>query len=365
MSNPFLKNKNLVVPTVLWVLFLVVFLIAFQTGPSKYYSILRTLIQWDGQHYLSIARDGYEKFPCGFNPSYICGNVGWFPFYPMLGRLVALTGLDHRITMLAVSWLALWMALILLYRLVARKYGNRAALAGLVSLLLFPGAFYLLTAFPYAVFLLLSVWAIYLLDTGRYAWLALPCALLAITYPSGAVVGLPITWVIVTRWRTLTTANKLHLWGALLAIGLALLLYSLYYWWQFDDFFLYLHSKSYYGHRLTFPLWMMAHALANLPAQSPVFVALVFAITATALFWTRRIPGAWQVFMFGLLLFTPTFGTTLCYYRHVVVAWPLFMMVGVAAESRYRRFLLPLYALTSVYLTWQVYLPLYKAGRLM
>ncbi|MEA3297076.1 MAG: hypothetical protein U9R56_04360 [candidate division Zixibacteria bacterium] len=346
---------------------MIVFLVVFQTGNPKYYSLLRTLTQWDGQHYLSIARDGYEKLPCGWNPSYICGNVGWFPFYPILGKITALTGLDHRFAMIGVTWLSLWAALLLMFRLISRRWGETSATIALVSLLLFPTSFYFLTVFPYAVFLLIALWAFYLLETEKYSLLALPCALLAVTYPSGAVIGLPVGWVLIRNWKKLSAKNRLALLMSMFAIGLALFLYCVYYWWRFGDFFLYLHfqSQSYYAHQAAIPLLTIVRTLRDFPVDNPVSLILMFVTIATILFYTRRIPVSWQIFMFGILLFTPTLGTTDCYYRHVIVAWPLFAMIGLAFRHRWRRYVLILYAIASVILTWQVFLPAYKAGRLM
>jgi len=124
MNHPFLKSKSLWLPTLLCLAFILLYLLLFNVGEAKFYSLFGMLIQWDGQHYLSIARDGYEIFPCPWNPGYICGNIGWFPFYPLVGRLVeqlvGFFGIDIRVTMIAISWLSLWLALLVMYRLVFR-----------------------------------------------------------------------------------------------------------------------------------------------------------------------------------------------------------------------------------------------------
>ena len=362
-----LKSKSFLLPTLLWLLFLLSFLILMQTSHTKFDSLLRTLIQWDGRHYLSIARDGYEVYPCGWDPTYICGNAGWFPMYPLTASLLSRVGLEHRYALLAVSWLSLWLALLVLYRLVERRFGDRVALVSLICLLLFPGSFYYLTAFPYALYLLLAVMALYLLDTGQYRWLALPCAVLAVTYPSGVVVAMPVLWVLLTRFRQLSRADKISLAAAPIAMGLALLTYCLYYYWRFDNFFLYftIQSQSYYAHEPTFPLWTIARSLIDLPWNSPVALILLLVVATAGLFYTKKLPGPWQVYMFSLLLFTPTAGTTDCYYRHIVVAFPLFVMVALTDTGSRRKWLLPVYVVVCLVLIFSVYLPAYKAGVLM
>ncbi len=69
--------------------------------------------------------------------------------------------------------------------------------------------------------------------------------------------------------------------------------------------------------------------------------------------------------MSGLLLFTTSAGTTNCYYRHIVVVFPLFAMVALAVSGRRRKWLLPLYLIICLVLIFLVYLPAYKAGTLM
>lgn len=115
MNLSILKSKSFQLPTLLFVAFVLTFLTLLQTGPTKYDSLLRTLIQWDGRLYLSIARDGYELFPCGDDPSHLCGNVGWFPMYPLVAGLLARFGLEYRHALLAVTWLSLWLALLTLF----------------------------------------------------------------------------------------------------------------------------------------------------------------------------------------------------------------------------------------------------------
>jgi len=371
MSYSYFKSKRFLLPTLLWLAFVLFYLVLFEVGESKYYSLTRTLIQWDGQHYLSIARDGYEKFPCPWDRNYICGNVGWFPFYPLVGRLVgqfvALIGVDIRVAMIATSWLAFWLALLVMYRLIENRFGHKVALFSLLALLVFPSSFYFLTGFPYSVYLLLAVLVFYLLEKERYGTIALFSGMLAVTYPSGVVIGLPILYTLISKWKELDGKKKLLLVAALFTIALALFLYCCYYWWKFDDFFLYQRhqSQSFYSHEVSIPLVPITKSLIHWSTDDPVFIMLSFTLIVVVLFYSRKIPITWQMFMFGILLFTPTFGTTWCYYRHIVVAFPLSVMIGASVNSRRRKYLMIPYALISAALMWKFFLAYYKAGMLM
>ncbi|MBU8932974.1 MAG: hypothetical protein KOO62_03095 [candidate division Zixibacteria bacterium] len=381
-----MKSKTFLIPTLCWVLFVVAVVIGLGADEGKHNSLARTLIQWDGQHYFSIAHNGYEVFPCPENPSYICGNAGWFPLYPlaaaMAGKLLVPLGLEMRWVMIITSLICFWLALLVLYRLVKMKYGQRVALWSILSLLLFPTSFYYATAFPYSLYLLLVTVVFSLLEEKRYLLVAIPAGLLAITYPSGIIIALPLGRMMLREWfdnrhfpaessdRLVSQGKWTARWPALgvatITVGLALVAYFLYNWWQFDNFWLYFdfQAKPYYSHEPIFPLVSVVQSLIDLPLNNPVFIMLVFVIATTTVFYRRIIPVSWQLYMFGVLLFTPAAGTTDCYYRHIIVVFPLFVMIALAIETR-RKWLLPLYGVTGLSLTWFVFLKAYKLGELM
>ena len=306
--------------------------------------------------------------------------------YPLVaaiaGTLLVPLGLEMRWVMIVTSLICFWLALLVLYRLVLMKYGQRVALLSILSLILFPTSFYYATAFPYSLYLLLVAIVFLLLEEKRYLLAAVPAGLLAITYPSGVIIALPLFRMMLREWfdgRRLPTESRNILtsqvrwtsrWPALgvatTAVGLALVTYCIYYWWQFDNFWLYFdfQAKPYYSHEPAFPLIAIARSLFNLPAGNPVFVMLLFVIATTTVFYRRIIPISWQLYMFGVLLFTPAAGTTVCYYRHIIIVFPLFVMIALTIETR-RKWLLPLYAVTSLSFAWFVFIKAYKLGLLM
>jgi len=368
MIISYLKSKSFWIPTALFVIFLSSFIVVMQTGQVKYYDLSRTLSQWDGQHYLSIARDGYRKFPCAYNASYICGNIGWFPFYPLVGWLLSLGGLFNvDWVLLIISWLSCWLALLLLCSIVEKKHGLTAAGYTAAAMLLYPASFYFLTSFPYSLYLLMAVILFFLLDRHRYALLWPLTLALSVTYPSGLVAALPVAYTLVSRWKSESIRDKVWLSLGTVAPAVGLILYGMYYKLKFGDFFLYQHfqAQGYYAHEISFPFSVIYDTFKFQNFNSPIFLILLFLVITLVLFYTRKVSVRWQLFMFAVLLFTPTFGTTDCYYRHVVVAFPLFMMVGYSANSFWRRLLFPAYILGSLVLMWKIFVPMFKLGGLM
>ncbi|UCE23423.1 MAG: hypothetical protein JSU74_08950 [Candidatus Zixiibacteriota bacterium] len=353
--------------SVLFVAYLVIVLVALQTGERRYHSLGRELVQWDGQLYLSIARDGYESFPPTTTQPYITGNVGWFPFYPLLGRALSYTGLTTPWSLIVLSWICLWLALIVIYSLVESKFGERTAIFTVLAAFLYPTSFYFVAAFPYSLYLLLAVVTFYLLHRQKYALLWLPTAGLAVTYPSGMVIALPIAYHLIRHWKALRRSQRVWLAVAILAIGVAILAYFFHYYVKFGDFFLYFHYQSQYlhGHSLTFPLVTLYKFMTELSFTHLEFLIVALTLGFAVLTYTRKMDGEWQVYLLAVLLFTPTFGTIQCYYRHVLVAFPLFVMLGMAAGSPRRKYLFGGYVVASALLAWFVFVPAFKKAVLM
>ena len=362
-----MRRRRIWLSSVLVFAYLVIVLVALQTGDRRYRSLGRELSQWDGQLYLSIARDGYERFPPTADRPYISGNIGWFPFYPLMGRALSHLGLTTHWSLIVLSWICFWLALMVIYSLVETKFGERTAILTVLATFLYPTSFYFATAFPYSLYLFLAVVTFYLLHRQKYALLWLPTAGLAVTYPSGIVIALPIAYHLVRRWKALGWSQRVWLAVAILAIGVAILAYFLHYYFKFGDFFLYFHYQSQYlhGHSLTFPLITLYKFMTELSFTHLEFIIVALTLGFAAVAYTRRIEGEWQVYLLAVLLFTPTFGTIQCYYRHVIVAFPMFVMLGMAAGSPRRKYLFGGYAVASALLAWFVFVPAFKKGILM
>ena len=367
MKYSYLKSKSFYIPSLLFLIFAIIYMFILQSGEHKYYSTQRMLTQWDGQHYLSIARDGYEKYPCQYSSENICGNIGWFPFYPLVGSLLSFLPISINLIMIGLSWLSFWLALLLIYRFVLKLYSENIALWTIIAMLIFPSSFYFLTVFPYAIYLLLTMLIFTFLFDRKYLFL-IPCtAMLAVTYPSGIVIFLPLVYTLWKERNSATLKEKIQLSTSIITIGLGLVSYCTYNYIVFGDFFLYntFQAQSYYAHQATFPLYTIYETLTSLPITHTISLTLIFIIALVILFYQKSIDIRLQIFMFGILLFTPSAGTTDCYYRHIIVAFPLFLMIGKAIESEKRKYLLPLYCIVSILLIFFLYLPLYKSGNLM
>lgn len=151
-------RRRLLPPFVAWLLAnLVTWNVAKQSavgeGPIAYWSTGGRQ-RWDSQHYLSIAKSGYEMFWCRERyadfPDVMCGNVAWFPGYPMSVRAVSATGLSYETAAVVVAELSLFGMFAVLWWLLGSRLTWATGLTLAIGAV-FPGGIYFHATFPIAL----------------------------------------------------------------------------------------------------------------------------------------------------------------------------------------------------------------------
>jgi hypothetical protein len=137
--------------------------------------------RWDSVWYLDIATHGYGGSRSAF-----------FPLYPLLAAVAGAPVGSALVGGLVVSLAALLAALYVLHRLVSLDLGERAAAPALWAVALFPTSFVLSAVYPEALFLALSVGAIYAARRGRWASAGALGALAAATRSAGVLLLVPL-----------------------------------------------------------------------------------------------------------------------------------------------------------------------------
>ncbi len=115
-------------------------------------------IRWDSVHYQDIARRGYlfhnEQWP----------NIAFFPLYPLLVKALSfITNVNSEVSAIAVSQLAMLMALLFLYDLISSDISHTIARRSIILLLTFPTSFFFMAGYSESlalVFAVLVLWAI-------------------------------------------------------------------------------------------------------------------------------------------------------------------------------------------------------------
>jgi hypothetical protein len=151
--------------------------------------------RWDSEHYLSISRSGYEMFRCWDRPGYkdagfrdvVCGNVAWYPGYPVAVRAVAATGLSYDVAAVVVSETALLGMFAVLWWLLGGRLTWATGLTLAIGAV-FPGGIYFHAVFPIALGTLALLVAIAGIRRGSWILAAAGGLVAAACHPVGGVV---------------------------------------------------------------------------------------------------------------------------------------------------------------------------------
>ncbi len=311
-------------------------------------------LRGDTLWYIWYARDGL--LPAD-DPRY----RAFWPLYPWLMRTVApLLGHNYLLAGLAISNVALIVALVLLYRLGEMECGAEAAGRAVWYMLLFPSAVFLFAAYSESLFLLVSLAAFLAARRGRWGWAGVWAGTAAVLRIPGAFLGPALGYEYLRQrmsaqgWGACRSGRwwgqmVLHAWPFLvMAVGIAFVpVYTM----------LFLHGDSLMtvfrfhmgtavgGGRTVFPWQSLIEAARDL-LSGEFFVIQPFDLAATVLFLGltgavfARLPAAYGVYMaITLLSLTsrsipqhPLLGGA----RYVLTLFPAFWFLGLAGRKPWK-----------------------------
>jgi hypothetical protein len=366
------KMKNYAIPSALFLCFAGVYMAISVVHHNDY------LFQpvWDVKHYLDISEIGYQVYPCTpgveFPAGDICGNPGWYPMWPLVVRAFRpLAGGSSKVAFIGLTFLFGLLGFVLMYRFVEKHYDRRASFINLLAIALGPASFYLLTGFPYALFMFLFASFMLLLYSAsskkREIVLFLTALAISLTYPTGILVAVtPLIYHLFggNYLRPFLKPIKywLRLFATLLPFILGPLLLWTYFYFKFDNFFLQLDFQAKYGRALTFPLYVMYKSLTLYPLLSPenatiLWYGLIFLIFIP--FGLKK-----ELWILGLvmLLFSLSTGTTMSIYRHYLIIFPAYMIIATSTRPLWLKLI---YIAGGFVLSLAVLFPRFMAYRLI
>lgn len=152
--------------------------------------------RYDSGWYYSIAHDGYRYLPGERN------NLAFFPVYPLLmragGRLLGGEQPHFYQAGIAISWLAFFGAMVMLYRLARLDVDEDSAHRAVLYAAVFPFALFYGRVYTESLFLLLTLIAFHSFRTGRWTVGAVTGALAVATRPNGILIAPAVAWI---AWR--------------------------------------------------------------------------------------------------------------------------------------------------------------------
>jgi hypothetical protein len=290
---------------------------------------------WDGEHYVALAAGGYLQPPDNVSPAF-------FPLYPLLIRTSAglfggpISPPALSVWGVLVSLLVLPFALYFVYKIAESGWGERAAQAAVLTLALFPTSFFFNAAYTESLFLALSAGSLWALRVRRDLFLAcLLAGLATATRNVGVFLLVPLAY----EW--LRNASEYRWRVAYLALAPSgLFAYAAYLWWRFGDPFLFYTEQSRWGREATGPLDSLLSALSRGgESLGRLFSPRLWADPSLLLVAGLRVlPPDLSAYAFLLILPPTLFGTPqgplMGLPRYVLVAFPLFVVLGVLLEER-------------------------------
>jgi len=281
--------------------------------------------RWDAVHYLDIATNGYHGT-----------DMAFFPLLPLLiaflGRFVG----NHLIAGLVISNVALFFALLFLYKLVEHEFDRTVARRAIFYISIFPTAVFFSAVYTESLFLMLTVASFYYMRERRW-WLAGAIGLLAsLTRIEGILLVVPfaIEWWSAYRENLAAGARNLV---PIVLIPLGLLTFMGYLWVLNGDPLYFTHVQAHWNRQLAAPWTSIGNSIHKvLTAPGPqtvaqqilelVFTALMIGVLAAG--W-RKLKASYIAYM-GLSILMPLCTSSLMSMpRFALVLFPMFAILAL------------------------------------
>ncbi len=258
-----------------------------------YPSSLLPLANFDGAHYLLIAKSGYGQFQQAF-----------FPLYPLLINVLSNIFSSLLTTGLLISWATLFLGLIFFKKLSTLVLDQKKSPWAILFLFSFPSAFFYLTVYPESLFLFLSSACLYFIVKKNYRAAAIFAILSSLTKIQGVFLIIPFIFSIIDLskfqlekiLKQIRTDYKNFIFALSPILGLAA--YSIYLQIEYGDPFYYYHSQEAFGAART------SQGIILLPQVIFRYLKILTTSNVNFQYWIALLEFCVFIFVFSVLLFS-------------------------------------------------------------
>jgi len=314
----------------------------FAPGPSglpnsEHGPLLSVLNSWDGTWYRIIAAVGYLSHWLLWKDD-VPLALAFFPFYPVLIRLVAFVIPEYWIATVVVSNLCFLVSAVLFDALIKLDYPDpRIGRRAITFLMFTPMSFFFSMAYSESTFLMLSLAAF--LAARKEQWLiaSLFGMCLSATRPHGFLIALPLFAEYLHQWRRSEPTLRALFRPPLFLLGLiplGLVAFMVFCRLRLGSFFAFMHAhQAGWEQEFAFP-W---HAFAGLGEVGPFYrwLLLGYLIITSALFaagFWFKIRTSYLVWAGVLIAFSLSWGTMASSPRYLSIIFPLFIVLALLTE---------------------------------
>lgn len=316
---------------------------------------------FDGNHYISIARDGYG----------ISSHYAFFPLYPLLVRLLSNIIHPDYTAAFGLSLCAFAIALAVLWRLIRLDYSGAVASWAILLLVFFPVSFFFSFIYTESLFLLFVVSAFYSARLGRW-WLA---GILGLLAASTRLMGIALFPALALEYFIQSPRPKIKISRLLplLLIPAGLGIYMGYLQLVAHDPLAFMHVQENFrqGRSAHFVLifqvfWRYLKMIFTVNRADPIYLAvllefgsaLVFSFAAVVSLFRQRL--SYAIYSLICIFLPPLTGNFISMSRFALVAFPLFILLGqTIAKSSW---IAKLFALVVLVFLSVVYISLFVRG---
>ncbi|MDD5050667.1 MAG: hypothetical protein PHV93_02920, partial [Candidatus Pacebacteria bacterium] len=276
--------------------------------------------RWDSVWYEDIAKQGYSFRGAG-EPS----NVVFFPLYPFLLSILALSGLSITLLGWILSSVFLFLALWYLFKLVKEFHPGIDASLVALFLLLFPTAFFLNAVYTESLFLFLSVATFYYAFKKNFLLACVFGMLASLTRVTGVLLAIPLAYEYF-KGRKFSFPDFRFL--SILLVPLGTISFFLFHYLKFGDFFLFFKVEKWWGR--AFALNYDHFTAVTHPAVVNLWIDSFFVIFAliTTYFVFRRLKTSYGLYMLATVLVSLSTGTFMSIGRYILVLFPIFIWLA-------------------------------------
>ncbi len=310
------------------------------SSPVSY--IFDPLFPWanfDGIHYLNIARDGYTN------------QARFFPLFPLVLKITSNSILASSILVSMIFFLSLW----IFKKLIELDFSREISQKSIAYLLIFPTSFFFVCIYSEGLFLLLTVLAFYFARKKKWLLSVIFAALLMTT----RFVGIAILPALLYEYFTSEESLRATIRGgfshykklALFFIApLGLVAYSVFNYFKWHNFLNFVAAQGELGNNrsvssiVLFPqtIFRYINILSTVPVSLDWGVALLelsaFLFVAFLLYfaWKKKIRTSYQIFAFvnfGIIISTGTFSGL---PRYILTLFPLFIVLALIKNRLFK-----------------------------
>jgi len=304
---------------------------------------------FDGIHYLDIARKGYGIYQQAF-----------FPLYPgLINRLTPFFGNKDLVVSFSISFVSLFLALIVFYKLLKLDYKEKIARRTIIFLLFFPTAFFFSMIYAESLFFFLIISSFYFARTKKW-WLAGIFGGLASSAGLAGIFLLPA--LAVELWQQKRPKNNLsfvirHL--SLVIIPFGLVWHMRFLQINFGDPLMFLRAQQDKIILLYRVFWRYLKMLLTVEKMSLTYFVVVLESLAglgflglLGLAYQKKIRLSYLVFASFAYIAPTLTGTFSSMPRYVLTCFPCFIMMALIKSESVKSFLLAFYLLLLIVCTF-------------